>query len=203
MPKGDIVGKRFGKLTVVGDYGSRTKDGKVLYRCRCDCGNEVFVRGFYLKSGHTKSCGCLRAETQNGLIHGQSNTRLWRIYWSMKGRCNSHNPNYKGRGISVCDEWKTNFDAFYKWAMENGYGENLTLDRIDNEKGYSPHNCRWITMKEQQNNKRNNRRIYYKGETHTLSEWADILGANYKSLWSYVKKNGGFLNGWEKRYENG
>lgn len=124
------------------------------------------------------------------------NSRLNYIYANMKNRCynekNIHYQNYGGRGITVCDEWLNKeivcypstkgWLAFKEWALSNGYREDLTLDRIDTDKSYSPENCRWISQKCQQNNRRNNRLVTYKGKTQTLSEWCDELHLNYKTV---------------------
>ena len=110
-------------------------------------------------------------------------TRLQEIFHSMKQRC--YNPNaksykhYGGRGIVICDEWLSSSKTFYNWSNDNGYKEGLTIDRIDNNKGYSPENCRWVSAKVQANNKRNNRVITYKGETKTLAEWCEVLDLDY------------------------
>lgn len=122
------------------------------------------------------------------VTHGQRHTRLYRIWQNMKTRC--YNPkhgaysNYGGRGISVCDEWKTSFLSFYEWAIKNGYTEykHCTLDRYDNDNNYSPSNCRWVTPLEQANNRRTNRYITYNGKTHTVTEWAKILGYKKSTL---------------------
>lgn len=112
--------------------------------------------------------------------HGMTETRLYRIWCSMKVRCYSKtNPRYKewgGRGITMCAEWKDSFLAFYKWSVENGYNDELTIDRIDNNGNYEPSNCRWATLKEQANNTRRNHFITFNGETHTISEWSERLG---------------------------
>lgn len=113
-------------------------------------------------------------------IHGCTHTRLFKIWSGMKERCyrhaHSYYMDYGGREIKICEEWKNNFLTFKKWAEANGYTENLTIDRIDVDGDYSPENCRWATMREQQNNKRNNRKIEYNGESHTVTEWAEITG---------------------------
>lgn len=157
----DITGKRFGRLTVI-EFDGKGNDGQARWKCVCDCGTITFSSSGNLRSGRMKSCGCLRRE--NGVSHaksmtkhGQHDTRLYRIWNTMKNRCqnpNVHNyEHYGGRGITVCEEWQ-DFEPFYNWAMSNGYQAHLTLDRKDNFAGYSPDNCRWATMKEQQNNKR-------------------------------------------------
>lgn len=119
--------------------------------------------------------------------HDVINTRIYRIWGNMVNRCsNENNPNYHsygGRGIKVCDEWLS-FPEFYKWALESGYDKSLTIDRIDNDDGYYPENCRWATVDQQANNKRSNKFITYNGETHTIAEWAKILGVKYKALHS-------------------
>lgn len=118
--------------------------------------------------------------------HGKRNTNIYGVWQTMKTRCyNEHSEKYKnygGRGITVCDEWRNDFQAFYNWAINNGYDDNLTIDRIDVNEDYSPSNCRWITNKEQQRNRRNNRNITINGETHCLSEWCEILGLNYNTV---------------------
>lgn len=123
---------------------------------------------------------------------GRTNTRLYRIYNNMKNRCynersNSYK-NYGGRGITVCDEWKNDFKAFYDWAITHGYRDDLSIDRIDNDKGYSPDNCRWVTNYVQSNNTRRNNLITLNGETHTLKEWADHFGISEKTVRDRLKR---------------
>lgn len=125
--------------------------------------------------------------------HGDHKKRLYRIWIGMKYRCNNPNHSYYrdygARGITVCGEWEK-YENFRDWALSNGYQNDLTIDRIDNDKGYSPENCRWITMKKQSNNRRTNRVIECNGEKHTLSEWSEIVGVCVGTLWDRLK------NGW-------
>lgn len=123
---------------------------------------------------------------KNHYIHGKRKTRLYRIWTNIKTRCTNvndpHFERYGGRGISVCDEWKNDFKAFYDWSMSNGYADNLTIDRIDNNGNYEPLNCRWVTVKEQNQNKRNVILITYNGETHNVTEWAQILHLGHDTI---------------------
>ena len=185
----DLTGQRFGQLVVVG-YSHTDKHGKSMWLCKCDCGNSKIVSGANLRSQNTKSCGCLHKQilSETATKHGKFGYRLYWIWHGMKSRC--YNPNdkrfsvYGGRGITVCDEWRNSFEAFYEWAMSNGYADNLTIDRKDTNGNYCPENCRWITNKEQQNNRRNNRLIAYNGKTQTLKQWAEELGINYQTLYT-------------------
>ena len=196
----DKAGQKFGRLTVL-SYAGRDERNVVMWLCKCDCGNFVNVRGYEL-GRKTNSCGCLKREIfgsgKSSFKHGMSETRLYRIWASMKTRCYVKNRDsyryYGGRGIKVCDEWKTSFKSFSEWALSNGYNDNLTLDRIDFDGDYEAGNCRWVTVIEQQSNKRNNVFLEVDGEKHTMSEWSRIIGGNrhlvearLRSGWSVEK----------------
>lgn len=185
------IGERFGRLSVL-SFHHRDKY-KVFVLCHCDCGTEKIISTSDLKSGRTRSCGCLRAEMQTTRTKNKiKNKKLEWVYQSMKIRCN--NPknkqykNYGGRGIKVCDEWndKWGFRKFEKWALENGYKDGLSLDRINNNKGYSPENCRWTDLFAQANNRRTNRTFDINGSILTLKQIADMYKLNYFSLRSRI-----------------
>lgn len=158
------VGEKYGRLKIVRiDH----KEGNTVYvLCDCDCGKKKVIALKSIVSGATVSCGCYnkeQARKSKNIIHGMSRTRLYKIWCKMKSRCYDKNDikkysYYGGRGITVCEEWKNNFVNFQKWAEKNGYCDNLSIDRIDVNGNYEPSNCRWITMAEQQSNKRNNKK---------------------------------------------
>lgn len=187
----DLTGKRFGRLTVLERADGK---GRCKWRCLCSCGNEVVVLGYNLKNGNTQSCGCLMREraVAANTTHGEVGSRLYRTWQDMKKRCLNPNvekyPIYGGRGITVCREWLT-YEPFRDWALANGYAEDLTIDRIDNNGGYEPRNCRWATSLQQDNNRRSNRFISFCGEVYTLAEWARILGISYGALFNRLKSS--------------
>ena len=164
----DLVGRRFGRLTVIEDSGRRTAKKQVIWHCVCDCGNHKYVPTTYLTTGDTSSCGCLFMETcrlPNTTRHGNASpngehTRIYESWHQMKKRCNNpkdHNyKNYGGRGITVCDEWNR-YETFRDWALAHDYADDLTLDRIDVNGNYEPSNCRWADAITQGNNRRTNR----------------------------------------------
>lgn len=188
----DLTGERFGRLTVMNRDAENTKHGRARWVCKCDCGNIITTSGNCLLKGHTKSCGCAVRDNKPLYKHGLSKTRLHYIWRAMKDRCynpnNTHYSVYGARGIVLCKEWENNFMAFYSWSIENGYKDGLSIDRIDNEKGYYPDNCRWATLIEQANNKRENKIIEFNGETKTLAQWCRELGLNYHSVQSRLCK---------------
>lgn len=181
----DLTGQKFNKLTVI-KFSHFDKKKNSYWLCKCDCGNEKVVRRNHLISGGVQSCGCVilegRGTYKNGWrTHGlwSNNKRLCKIWNCMLDRCynknNEHYKHYGERGIKVCDEWKSNFENFIEWAKNNGYADNLTIDRIDVNGNYCPQNCRWATIKEQANNKRNNNFITYNGKTQTIAQWSREL----------------------------
>lgn len=183
----DLTGQRFGNLTVIERAENRGKETQ--WKCLCDCGAIGVFQANNLRSGHTKSCGCLKKISHNK-THGKSGTRLYYIWHGMKNRCS--NPtvrdykSYGGKGVKVCEEWQ-DFQKFHDWAYSSGYIEDAergktTLDRIDLNGNYCPRNCRWITNKEQQNNRSNNIFVTYNGKKQTLSQWSEKLGIPYLTL---------------------
>lgn len=194
-PFKDLTGQTFGRLTVVRRVGT-SNSKKPTWLCKCTCGNETIVVSPSLLRGVTKSCGCLHKEQmeRGNIKHGLRYTRIYKIWLGLQQRTgNVKNPNfadYGGRGIDVCAEWKEDFMAFYNWAMDNGYQENLSLDRKDNDKGYTPDNCRWATQKEQCNNQRTNRYITYLNETKTMKQWSEETGIPYSLLAARIDKLG-------------
>ena len=206
----DLCGKRFGELVVVERDTSRKG---TYWRCRCSCGNMTSVKASNLTFSLVKSCGCLKYRPHS--THHLSKHPLYNVWYHMKRRCyDSKNPFYKdygGRGITICDEW-LDFENFYKWSMDNGYEKGLTVDRIDNDMGYSPENCRLVKMDVQANNSRSCRMITYNGKTQNLMQWCDELGLDYKRVhnrlykckWDFEKAISEPLDQrWQERKKNG
>ena len=189
----NLTNKKFGRLTVEKRV-ENDNNGGARWLCRCDCGKQTIVRSYPLTKGAIKSCGCIKKEMLSNRVgaHHKSMTRLYSVWAGMKQRCfNSNNKNYnryKGRGITMCDEWKNNFVSFYNWAIENGYKENLTIERIDNNGNYEPANCKWNSRKEQANNTSRNHFVCFNSETHTISEWSKKTGIKYSVLQSRLNK---------------
>lgn len=179
-----FIGKRFGKLEVLEiSRRERTKSGslKIYFDCVCACGNKVEVVYQQLKEGKTISCGCYRKQKviENNTTHNQSNTRLYKIYMGMKKRCYNKKCEaysyYGGKGIKICDEWSS-YETFMQWALSNGYSDDLSIDRIDSNGDYEPNNCRWVSIKEQANNKSNNTVLEFNGRQMTIAQWSEVTG---------------------------
>lgn len=165
MPKHkDMTGLRFGRLVVL-ERAENDAQQNAQWLCRCDCGNTTIVRGGALRQGRTVSCGCVLSEASRERMkriatkHGHSDSPLYKVRQAMIERCykpqNKAYKNYGGRGITVCDEWRDSFEAFYDWAISHGYKRGLEIDRINNDGPYSPDNCRWVTSKVNSRNTRN------------------------------------------------
>lgn len=178
----NLAGMKFGRLTAINPT-ENLGNGRVKWLCRCDCGNSVEVLNYNLYNNHTQSCGCLQRERAAELnaMHGMCGTRLHRIWRHMRERClkeySKRYCDYGGRGITLCDEW-LEFEPFMRWALDNGYADHLTIERINNNKGYSPENCRWATPFEQASNKRSNHLFTIDGVTDTMTNWARAYGIN-------------------------
>lgn len=175
--KGQIFGFWTVNYTLRKEYQTKCGKTRAYCNCTCICGKTKDVRLDGLLNGSSTNCGCKR---QGNRKHGSSRTRLYNIWLGMKHRCyNPHNSEYNaygGRGIKVCPEWKNDFGVFEKWAMDNNYAGNLTIERIDVNKGYEPSNCKWITRSEQLKNTRRNVFITYQGKTLCANDWCKIYG---------------------------
>lgn len=193
----DEVGNVYGRLTVMERVENNTKRRGAIFRCECSCGNsEYLVFGGDLRKGRVNSCGCYKSElvTKNNTTHGMKSSRIYRIYHNMITRCTKkNNPGYERygkRGIKVCDEWssETGFSNFLEWSMNNGYSEELSIDRINNDGNYEPANCRWVTNDIQANNKSTSRFYELNGETKTVSQWSKRYNINYDNLINRLNK---------------
>lgn len=184
-----IEGKRFGRLVVLKNTGEKDKFGRYLYLCKCDCGNLKKTTRTMLLSGQCKSCGCYRKYRPSRFTHLMSKTREYRIWGSMVKRCTNPKtkcfPYYGGRGITICDRWRR-FENFFEDMGK--CPEGYSLDRIDTNGNYEPSNCRWVSLKTQSRNRRNNHLVTFNGETHCLSEWAEKLGMPYDALKNRLRR---------------
>lgn len=201
----DMTGEKEGRLKVLRRV-ENDKYGNARWLCLCDCGNQVTVNGQHLRSGKTKSCGCYHKDkvSKSGFKHGYSSTPLYKRWHAMKSRCTNTNSDsfkdYGGRGIRICDEWLKPAN-FIKWALENGYREELTIERIDVNGDYTPENCIWATRAEQNRNTRRNISQKVQGKEYTLAELASKLGVTRSTVYDWYHKEG--LRGDElvERYE--
>lgn len=189
------IGRRFGRL-VVCSVSHKNKYSIVFMQTKCDCGQDFKTSLSGLKKGRTFSCGCKSREDKVNRLykHGKTGTRLHNNWLSMKDRCNNPKNNrfesYGGKGISVCKEWADSFESFEKWALSAGFEESKSIDRIDNDKGYSPENCRWADIYTQANNKSINRYIEHNCIRMSVSQWARERGINQTTLSRRI------LSGW-------
>ena len=190
----DLTGMTFDYWTVIEKI--YIKNHASYYKCQCKCGNIKNVLQSNLVCGKSKSCGCISANKLSKLRqkHRKSNSKLYLIWSAIKRRCCNQNSkdfkNYGGRGIKVCKEWTNNFMNFYNWAIANGYKEGLEIDRIDVNGNYEPSNCRWATIKEQNNNRRNTRYVIYKNKKYTITELSDLTGVKRNLLYERIYKRG-------------
>ena len=185
----DLSGQRFGRLTVIGLHDK--KNGKNRWLCKCDCGGTCYPTTCNLKNGTSTSCGCYSREVaaKRTTKHGDSQNRIYQEWLRMKDRTNGNHPTkYTEKHITVCEEWINDYLAFKEWALSHGYKDDLSLDRIDNSKGYSPDNCRWVGRKTQNRNKDDNVLLTFNGETHSIGEWSEILNMKYGTLYSRIKR---------------
>ena len=183
----ELIGKQFGELTIKSVY---RKGRRIIADCFCSCGNSKPVRLDRIKEGRVKSCGC-QQYNRPPRKHGDCNSKLYGVWENMKGRCNNPNckayKNYGGRGITVSPEWQE-YATFKKWALNNGYAEGLTIERVDVNKGYSPENCKWATRKEQLRNTRRNIYITYNNETMCAKDWSNKFGIPQNVLIARYKR---------------
>ncbi|WP_333604079.1 hypothetical protein [Lactobacillus acetotolerans] len=192
-----MTGKRYGKLVAIKVDNSKRKigDTKNYWLFKCDCGNYKIISGAGVRNGHSRSCGCgiVESDKKRFTKHGNSKTKLYKVWVAMRKRCRSVNDkdyaNYGKRGIRVCDDWKE-FKNFKDWSIKNGYRGGLSIDRIDVDSGYNPNNCRWVDDTIQANNRTNNHKITVDEETLTLSEWSKKTGIKYSTLSSRINTYG-------------
>lgn len=192
----NLSGQRFARLVAIEKAGHKTQDGRVLWKCVCDCGAEVIVTAGHLRSGNTKSCGCQKADAtaqrnRDNARHGMTKSPTWISWDQMIQRCTNplHKsyPRYGGRGIVICKRWLESFEAFLADMGERPDGK--TLDRRRNAGNYEPGNCRWSTPKVQSNNRSDNVVIEFQGRSQTIAQWAEELGMSRQAL-RYRLNNG-------------
>lgn len=183
-----LLNKRFGKLLVIKELKISNRYGR-LWLCKCDCGNQIARNAGFLNSGGNTSCGCDNHKFKP--IHGGYNTRIYSIWNGMRFRCynkiSEAYENYGGRGITMCKEWLEDFLVFKEWALNNNYSDKLSIERIDVNGNYCPENCKWIPLKEQSRNKRNNIWITLNGVTKIMKEWALEKGLCHKRVSARLK----------------
>ena len=191
------IGQTFNRLTVIAyEVDRREKYGRTRWIVRCECGTLKSVEPRRVISGNTMSCGCLKSENtvafnkKTKVKHGGRRDRLYTIWHNMKQRCFGTTykdyPQWGGRGITVCDEWRNDYSEFKRWALSNGYDEGLSLDRIDVNGDYDPSNCRWVDWHTQAKNRTNSMNFEVNGELKNLADLADEYGIKYGTLYQRV-----------------
>ena len=193
----DITGQKFGRLTAI-SFSHKNKSRKTYWVFECECGTIKTLRTDSVKSGQIQSCGCLKREQdkKNLYHHGSKPTKydsdglsrhpLYHKWLGIKRRCYDANDSsykrYGGRGIKMCEEWLYSFQSFFEWSLKNGWKEGLQIDRINNNGNYEPNNCRYVTPKENCNNRSSTRKIEIDGEIHSIHEWCEILHLKYENV---------------------
>lgn len=191
----NLAGQKFGRLTAV---LPEMKKDRVYWVCKCDCGNSTLVSASNLTTGQVRSCGCLKREFASAVAsarnktHGMFGSRLYKIWSGMVCRCeNAKHPYYErygGRGIRICDEWRNDNSSFFEWALENGYRDGLTIDRISNDGDYEPGNCRFVSVKQQQLNKSSNTIVSVGGLDLPITEMCEVLNMSYPTVAGRIKR---------------
>jgi len=189
-PREDLAGRKFGRLEVVA-FAGRTMRGMAMWKCVCQCGADAICRVDHLIRGSSRSCGCLREELRTK--HGLSRSGEHHVWKTMRQRCSNKNnrdyPFYGGRGITVCQRWMQSFEAFYS-DMGPRPSSNHSIDRINNDDGYHPDNCRWVTHTEQCSNRRSCVILTFGGESKTITQWAASLGISSSTI--QTRRNAGW-----------
>lgn len=189
------IGNQYGRLLVIG-RAENCKQGQAQWECLCDCGKTCVVSGSNLRRGKQISCGCYGREVnaKNDVPTELRQGRIYRIWQRMISRCtnprNSRYYTYGARGIKVCDEWTNDYMKFHEWAIENGYSDNLSIDRIDNDGNYEPSNCRWATNTQQVRNTSKTVFITYNGEKRPLTEWCEMLHLKRSTVYARLHDYG-------------
>lgn len=188
------VGSKFGDLIVLDNLGQIKKEAHYYSKVRCSCGYEFITRDTFLITGKQDKCRFCSKKHSKGYKHGLTNTRIFNIWQDMRARCYNSNEqsyrNYGGRGIKICSEWKDDFHAFYEWAINNGYEENLQIERNDVNGDYSPSNCSWKTQLEQARNRRNTIHVDYEGKKMPIGKIAEITGIKSSTIYERIKRFG-------------
>lgn len=193
----DLTGQKFNRLTFIEpDRIHQSPKGyrNLYWLLKCECGNSTVKKSTSVKSGYAKSCGCLQREMTSKArrTHGDSDSRLYYVWENMRKRCYKPNSdrykNYGARGIKVCDEWKDDYGAFMKWALSNGYKDNLTIDRNDVNGNYTPENCSWIPMAEQAKNRTTNKWIYINDQKLSPTDIEEKYNIPVKTVYARIAR---------------